>query len=59
MTASAQSPKPGSHCIRCGVEYDSPSRPACECAGEPPVDKTGLDYEGYLNRVRQLRYDRA
>lgn len=49
----------GSHCIRCGVEYDSPARPACECAGEPPVDKTGPDYEGYLNRVRQLRYDRG
>jgi hypothetical protein len=46
----------GSHCIRCGVEYESPSRPACECAGDPPVDKDGPDHEAYLTRVRRLRW---
>lgn len=48
----------GCHCTRCGVEYETPSRPRCECAGDPPVDKTGVEHEGYMNRVRRLRYDR-
>jgi hypothetical protein len=48
----------GCHCIRCGIEYETPSRPQCECAGDPPVDKDGLEYEAYLTRVRRLRWDR-
>ena len=48
----------GCHCIRCGIEYETASRPQCECAGDPPVDKSSLEYEGYLAQVRQLRWDR-
>ena len=49
----------GSHCICCGVAYETPSRPACECAGDPPVDRDSLEYEAYLDKVRRLRFDRG
>jgi len=54
-----EAPAPGSHCVRCGTGYESPSKPGCECAGDPPADQGSPDYQAYLDRVRQLRYDRA
>jgi hypothetical protein len=46
-----------SHCVRCGVLYETPSRPQCECAGDPPIDRDSLDYQAWLDRVRRLRWD--
>lgn len=57
-TTMREIPDTGMHCIRCGVEYETPSRPNCECAGDPPTDRNSLDYEAYLDRVRRLRFDR-
>ena len=50
-------------CERCGRRYATPTRPTCECAGEPPVDpRTGdrrpnfyPDMQAYNERVRRLR----
>jgi hypothetical protein len=46
------------HCIGCGVEYEAPSKPRCECAGDPPVDQESTEYQAWLGRVHQLRFDR-
>lgn len=49
-------------CSRCGVAYDTPTRPACECAGEPPAavsrQRSNLrpEVQAYFARVRDLRY---
>jgi hypothetical protein len=59
LSSMAAQPSEGSHCVRCGTAYDAPTQPQCECAGDPPVDKNGVDYQAYLDRVRRLRYDRS
>lgn len=50
-------------CTRCGTPYDRPTRPACECAGEPPTQWNGKrppnfhpEQTAYLARVRSLRH---
>lgn len=50
-------------CQRCGQPYTTPSRPTCECAGDPPVRYDGShppnfhpDKRAHLGRVRALRY---
>lgn len=50
-------------CQRCGQPYTTPSRPTCECAGDPPVRYNGTpqpnfhpDKRAHLARVRALRY---
>jgi len=58
METADHFPDTGYHCTRCGTEYETPSRPNCECAGDPPIDHDSLEYEGYLNRVHFLRFDR-
>lgn len=50
-------------CERCGRHYETPTRPDCECAGEPPVRYDGRrlstlspDGAAYYARVRRLRF---
>lgn len=43
-------------CVRCGTLYEDDRSPLCECAGDPPVDKTGADWQAYVARVEGLRY---
>lgn len=50
-------------CLRCGHRYETPARPTCECAGDPPVKYGTRDplpnfhpeMRKYLDRVRHLR----
>jgi len=45
----------GYHCMRCGEPYESRTRPTCECAGDPPVERSGPDWAAYANRVIRYR----
>jgi hypothetical protein len=45
------------HCARCGVGYETPTRPQCECAGDPPIDHDSRDYQTWVDRVMRLRWD--
>jgi hypothetical protein len=45
------------HCARCGVGYETPTRPQCECAGDPPIDHDSRNYQVWVDRVVRLRWD--
>lgn len=53
-------------CTRCGQRYAGAVEPTCECAGDPPVGRSGArlpnfhpDQVAYLNRVKNLRHGPA